>query len=75
MELCSICQRVKFGEWVQLFGVRWRHDSCGLGSDSWLAYYQALSPYDQAPLRQFFELTYPQPGAMQQREGADNETT
>lgn len=74
-ETCSICGRVKFGQCAKLYGVRWRHGSCEIGSESWLEYYQALSPSDQLPLRQFFELTYPQPGAMQQREGADNETT
>lgn len=42
LPFCKICQRVPFGDIVQLAGGQWRHDACAFGSVSWKEYYDAL---------------------------------
>lgn len=34
-ELCSVCQRVAWGEVVRLGFDKWRHESCYPGSSAW----------------------------------------
>jgi len=63
--LCSICQRVKWGEAVPLGHGRWRHSECAIGSESWRDYFLALPEGQQRPLREFFNLYYPHEGGMQ----------
>jgi hypothetical protein len=57
---CSICGRVKWGNWQPLGNGKGRHDECALGSEAWREYYLALSPSEKEPLREFFVLSYPQ---------------
>lgn len=59
---CTICGRVKWGNWVVIPGGKFRHDECGLGSENWKAYYLALNPAAQRPLREFFNFTYSEEG-------------
>ena len=55
---CTICDRVCFGVVVPLPGRKWRHDSCGLGSDAWQEYFLVLPLSKRKPLQEFFDHTY-----------------
>ena len=63
--LCSICGRVKWGNWQPLGNGKGRHAECYLGSEAWKEYYLALRVAEQKPLREFFVLAYPQAEGMQ----------
>jgi hypothetical protein len=41
-ELCEVCQRVRWGEYVYLGFGRWRHQDCYPGSKNWFDYYREL---------------------------------
>ena len=58
-EFCTICGRVKWGQWQYLGATKWRHDECALGSEAWRNYYLGLSSDKQELLRSFFEHSYP----------------
>jgi len=57
-EVCKICQRVAWGNVIRLGFAKWRHDSCGLGSETWKDYYLALSKTEQAELTEFYNHVY-----------------
>jgi hypothetical protein len=69
--LCCICGRVAWGNMQPLGHGKERHDECSLGSEAWREYYLALSPSEQAPLREFFVLSYPQVEAEHNGEGCN----
>jgi len=48
-KLCSVCGRVLWGAWQVLPFDKGRHEDCGVGSEAWLEYYQALSITDRKP--------------------------
>ncbi len=41
-ETCTICGRVRWGNYRYLTKGRWRHDECAPGSAPWLEWYAAL---------------------------------
>ena len=58
-EVCTICGRVRWGNWVPLGFGKWRHDECALGSQSWNLYYLSQPMSEQRRLQEFYEFTYP----------------
>ena len=42
-ELCYVCGRVQWGEWVPVGFQHWRHDTCGAGSPEWMAKMKRIS--------------------------------
>ena len=43
-ELCIVCTRVRWGNYVPLGHNHWRHEECYPGSETWLEAYRTYKP-------------------------------
>jgi hypothetical protein len=57
-ETCRICDRVEFGQVVELGSGRWRHGHCSIGSEEWREYYQRLSRTERNKLKELYACFY-----------------
>ena len=56
--LCSICDRVLWGDYQRLGNGKARHKDCVLGSEEWKLYYHRLTGKDKARLTEFYNYNY-----------------